>query len=240
MGFASEFCTTHWSVVLSVARGDSPAAAAAALESICRAYWSPVYCFVRRRGYGPQDAEDLTQEFFAELLARGDFDGLDRSRGKFRSFLIACLTHFLAKDWRGRKALKRGGGRTIVPLDGAEAEDRYANEQATESDPALLFDRQWALAILEQALSALGAEQAAAGKGLQFEQLRAFLTLAPELSGYEEASRRLQTTPGAVAAAVHRLRQRYRDLVRESVAQTVATPIELEEEIRYLLEVLSR
>lgn len=239
MAAAAEFCTTHWSVVCRAGEGDSPAAAAA-LETLCRAYWMPVYSAVRRRRHGPHDAEDLTQDFFSELLNRGSFANLDPARGKFRSYLLACLHHFLAKDWRDRNTLKRGGGKSFVPIDGVEAEERYAGDLASESDPAVIFDRQWAIAILDQAMSALRDEQEAAGKGNLFEELRLFLTLACADTGYEEAARRLQMSVGAVTTAVHRLRHRYRELVRAAIARTVNTPLELEEEMRHLLRVLSQ
>ena len=235
----SSFLTTHWSVVL--AAGEQPSSGAdEALERLCRAYWFPVYAFIRRQGHAPPDAEDLTQDFFAELIARRDFAGLDRSRGKFRSFLIACLNHFLAKDWRERKTLKRGGGRQFVPLDELEAEQHYAAELVTEPDGATLFDRRWAMAILDQALTRLRNEQVAAGKAQAFDELRLFLTPAATEAGYDEPARRLGMTPGAVATAVHRLRHRYREIVREAIAQTVSTPLELEEEMRHLLNVLSQ
>jgi RNA polymerase sigma-70 factor (ECF subfamily) len=239
MAVASEFCTTHWSVVCRAGTGTSPEATAA-LETLCRTYWRPVYYAVRRRGHGPQNAEDLTQDFFAELLNRGSFAGLDPAREKFRSFLLACLNHFLAKEWRGRNTLKRGGGKTLVPIDAGEAEELYAGELAAEADPPATFDRQWAIAILDQTMSALLEEQTAGGKGNVFEEVRQFLTVASANAGYEEAARRLQMSVGAVATAVHRLRHRYRELVREVIAQTVNTPLELEEEMRHLLRVLSQ
>jgi RNA polymerase sigma-70 factor (ECF subfamily) len=236
---ASSFLTTHWSVLLAAAEQQSPRADEA-LERLCRAYWFPVYAFIRRGGHSAHDAEDLTQEFLAELIARRGFVGLDRTRGTFRSFLSACLKHFLAKDWRERKTLKRGGGRQFVPIDAVEAEERYAADLAIETDTAVLFDRRWAMAVLDQALTRLRDEQAAAGKGCVFEELRQFLTLASADSGHAEAAQRLQMSVGAVTTAVHRLRHRYRELVREALAQTVNTPLELEEEMQYLLRALSQ
>jgi RNA polymerase sigma factor (sigma-70 family) len=236
MGLAAEFCTTHWSVVRLAGASPCPEAAAA-LERLCGSYWRPVYAYIRRRGYPPEDAEDLTQEFFAELLDRRSLTDLDRSRGKFRSFLVACLNHFLAKDWRARRAQKRGGGRTFVPVDSVEGEEHYLAQPETEAEPAVLFDREWAIAILDQAMSALRSEQGATKGGL-FEELVTFLTAAGADVGYAEAAHRLRMTPGAVATAVHRLRHRYRELVRQAVTQTVSTPLELEEEMRYLLQVL--
>lgn len=239
MAAASEFCTTRWSVVCRAGAETSPEAAAA-LETLCRTYWLPVYSAIRRRGYGPHDAEDLTQGFFSELLERGSFADLDRTRGKFRSFLMACLNHFLAKDWRERNTLKRGGNARFVHVDGVEAEDGCKDELAAEADPVAIFDRQWAITVLDQAMSALRAEQTAAGKASGFNELRSFLTVTPTDTNYEEASARLGLTVGAITTAVHRLRHRYRELVRDVIAQTVNTPLELEEEMRHLLDVLSR
>jgi RNA polymerase sigma-70 factor (ECF subfamily) len=213
----------------------------AALERLCGSYWMPAYAFIRWRGHSPHDAEDLTQDFFAELLNRRDFSSLDRSQGKFRCFLIACLKHFLAKDWRERNALKRGGGRKFVSIDGVEAEERYASDLASNSDVNVLFDRRWAMGILDHALTSLREEQVAARKGELFSELQHFLMSgAVAETGYKEIGERLQMTPGAVATAVHRLRQRYGELVRSAVAQTVTTPLELEEEMRHLMAVLSQ
>ena len=233
-----EFGTTHWSVVCQAGAAPSPEAEAA-LEKLCRAYWKPVYGFIRWRGYPQEDAEDLTQEFFAQLLSRRDLSGLDRARGKFRSFLIACLNHFLAKDWRERNALKRGGTRTFVPLDGVEAEERFEGEFVSGTDADAHFDRRWAMVILDQALSALRYEQVSADKGDFFNELRPFLMPGSPETGYKEVAERLHMSPGAVGTAVHRLRQRYRELVRDAVAQTVTSPVEVEEEMRHLLQVLT-
>jgi RNA polymerase sigma-70 factor (ECF subfamily) len=182
----------------------------------------------------------LAQEFVCDLLERGSFGGLDRARGKFRSFLLACLNKLLAKDWRGRNTQKRGGNVHFVPMDGDESEERYGCELAAETDPVAGFDRQWAMTLLDQAMTALRADQGDAGKGREFDVLRGFLTLAPPDGSYAEAAARLQTTVGAVTTAVHRLRHRYRELVCEAVAQTVNTPLELEEEMRHLRQVLSK
>jgi RNA polymerase sigma-70 factor (ECF subfamily) len=234
-----EFRTTHWTVVLAAGEPGS-ARATAALEALCRSYWFPVYACARRKGCSPEDAEDLTQEFLTELIARGDLAGLGPARGKFRSFLLACLNHFMAKEWRARRALKRGGGQPLIHLDVAGAEERLTSAAGECLDPERLFDQRWAYAVMEEAISKLEREMIEAGKGTLFEELKVFLTAAVEAGGYAPVAERLQIAPDAVAIAVHRLRKRYRELVRATLANTVATHLELEEEMHYLLEVLSQ
>ena len=234
-----EFRTTHWTVVLAAGESGS-ANATAALEALCRSYWFPVYACARRKGCSPEDAEDLTQEFLAELIARGDLAGVSPARGKFRSFLLACLNHFMAKEWRAHRTLKRGGGQTLLPLDVALAEDRLLGAAGASLEPERLFDQHWAYAVMEQAISSLREEMAEAGKGTIFEELKVFLTTVAEAGDYNGVAERLHLAPEAVATAVHRLRKRYRELVRATLANTVATPLELEEEMHYLLEVLSQ
>lgn len=233
---AGQFTTTHWSVVFAAA-GESSPTTRAALEILARTYWYPLYAYVRRRGHNEHAAKDLTQEFFARLFARNDFGRLDREHGKFRAFLLASMNHFLAKEWRDQNALKRGGGQTVLSLDAA-AEGWYLQEPATDDTPEKLYDRRWAMTILELAATRLRNEFAAAGKAEQFDALRVFLS-ETATHGYEQAAAQLQWTTGAVATAVHRLRQRYREMVRQEIAQTVTTPLEVEEEMRYLLAVLS-
>jgi len=234
-----EFRTTHWTVVLAAGELGS-ANATAALEALCRSYWFPVYACARRKGCSPEDAEDLTQEFLAELIARGDLAGVNPARGKFRSFLLACLNHFIAKEWRSRRTLKRGGSQTLLPLDVALAEDRLLGVIGASPEPERLFDRHWAYAVMEEAISRMRQEMAEAGKGTLFEELKVFLTAAAEAGDYHGVAERLHLAPEAVATAVHRLRKRYRELVRATLADTVATPLELGEEMNYLLEVLSQ
>ena len=234
-----EFRTTHWTVVLAAGESGS-AQVAAALEALCRSYWFPVYACARRKGCSPEDAEDLTQEFLADLISRGDLAGVSPDRGKFRSFLLACLNHFMAKEWRARRALKRGGGQTVLPLNIVLAEERLAGAADASLQPERLFDQRWAYAVMEQALARLRQEMIETGKSALFEELKVFLTEAVEAGGYAPVAERLQMLPDAVATAVHRLRKRYRELVRATLANTVATPLELEEEMRYLLEVLSQ
>jgi RNA polymerase sigma-70 factor (ECF subfamily) len=238
VSWTPEFGTTHWSVVLQ-AGGDSSPAARAALDQLCHAYWLPLYAYARRRGKSPEDAQDLTQEFLAELLARRSLAGVSPAKGKFRSFLLAGFKHFLAKDWRERQALKRGGSHRFVPLDAALAEECLASTPASEGPADRLFDQRWALAVMEQALDRLRQEWVAAQKEPVFTELKVFLTAAPDEGGYAEAGVHLGMTAGAVSTAVHRLRRRYRELVRVTLAQTVTSPLELEEEMRYLLEVLT-
>ena len=212
---------------------------ASALETLCRTYWYPLYAYVRRRGHSPEEAEDLTQEFFARLLASNDLSGVDRSKGKFRSFLLAAINHFLANEWDRATAAKRGGNQILISLDDENAEERYRMEPAAEVGPEKLFERSWARTLLAQGLARLRVEYAADGKTQQFEQIRCFLTEETGEGGYAAVAARLNMSTGAVAVAVHRMRQRYRELVRQEIAQTVTTPVELETEIRHLLAALS-
>ena len=195
---------------------------------------------MRRRGYEVHEAEDLTQEFFARLLAKNYLADVDRTKGKFRSFLLTSLKHFLANEWDRARAAKRGGGRPVLSLDTQTAETRYRSEPADELTPEKLLDRQWALALLDQVLGRLQAESVADGKGALFEQLKLFLTEGKGTTSYASVATRLETTEGAVKVAVHRLRRRYRELLREEISHTVATPAEIEEEIRHLFAAFGR
>jgi RNA polymerase sigma-70 factor (ECF subfamily) len=217
-------------MVLTARQGESPQAARA-LEELCRTYWYPLYAYVRRRGYDAHEAEDLTQEFFARLLAKNYLADVHREKGKFRSFLLASLKHFLANEWDRALAKKRGGGHTIISLD---AETRYRQEPKDELSADKLLDRQWAIALLDQVLARLGTEYTDAGKSEVFEQLKDSLTGARDSIPYAAIAAKLGTTEGAVKVAVHRLRQRYRKLLREEIAHTVASPAEIDEEIRHL------
>jgi len=219
--------------VLTAGHGSSPQAGRA-LEELCRAYWYPLYAYVRRRGHSPHEAEDLTQEFFARLLAKNYLAAVDREKGKFRSFLLASLKHFLANEWDRARAAKRGGGQPHLSLDIQTAETRYRSEPADDLTAEKLLDRQWALALLDQVLSRLQAEFVADGKKKQFDELKVWLTEGKGATSYAEAAAKLGTTEGAVKVAVHRLRRRYRELLREEISHTVATPAEIEEEIRHL------
>ncbi len=212
--------------------------AAAALESLCRAYWLPLYSYVRRRGYGPHDALDLTQGFFALLLERNDIAIADPQRGRFRSFLLSSLNHFLANQYDRSMAAKRGGGRMIISLDDETIENKYAYEPSTDLSPDKLYEQRWALAVMEQALEALRSELARAGKDEHFRLMKDFLSREPVAGEYRRVGEALGMSDGAVAVAVHRLRQRYRELVRQTVAQTVASPAEIDDEMRHLLSLL--
>ena len=230
---AAAFATTHWSVVLCAAQTTSPLAKEA-LEILCRTYWYPLYAHVRRRGYDAQEAQDLTQEFFVRLLTTPYLAHADRARGRFRSYLLVALNHFLTDEWRQAHAAKRGGGRPMISLDSGIAETRYALELASDLTPERLYERAWALTLLDQAIARLKEECLASGKGLQFEQFESFLTNEATQSDCAAAAAQLGMTAGAVAVAIHRLRQRYRELVREEVTHVVASPAEVEDEIRWL------
>jgi RNA polymerase sigma factor (sigma-70 family) len=230
----SGFVTTHWSVVMAAGQGDS-SQAADALEQLCQTYWYPLYAYVRRQGHKPQDAEDLTQEFFTRFLAKEYFGRADPALGRFRSFLLACLKNFLAEQGRQARRLKRGGGQTIVSWDSHAAEERYGLEPMDPMTPEQLYDRRWALTLLETVLARLGEEQSTAGKERVFAQLKDCLWGQTHETSYGEIAERLGITEGAVKVAVHRLRRRLRDLLREQVAQTVASGADVEEELRHLI-----
>lgn len=232
------FATTHWSVVLAAGETASPQAAQA-LEKLCRAYWYPLYAYIRRRGYGEHDAQDLAQGFFARFVEKNYLEAVGRQKGKFRSFLLAALNHFVSDEWDRARAEKRGGGQPFISLDDQTAEDRYRQEPADESSPEKIYERRWALTLLDQVLRQLEAESAATGKRQFFEQLKVFLLEDKGVGSYAETAARLEMTEGALRVAVHRLRQRYGELFRDEIAHTVASPEEIEEEVRHLLRVLS-
>jgi len=236
-GLPRFFVTTHWSVGLAAGRDSSPAATDA-LGQLCRAYRYPLYAYVRRKGYGVDDAQDLTQEFFARLLARNYLTVADRHRGKFRSFLLGSLEHFLAREWTKAHAQKRGGGKTPLSLDETDAENRYLLEPAHELTAEKIFDRRWATTLLDQAMSRLRAECMASYKGELFGKVESFLSGEKGEACYADVATALKMSEGAIKVAVHRLRQRYSELVRAEIAQTVASPEEADEELRYLFTVL--
>lgn len=232
------FNTTHWSVVLLAGQEQSPQRAEA-LEKLCRTYWPPLFAFVRRKGFNETDAQDLTQAFFARLLERRDFDTVDPCRGKFRTFLLVAMQHFLANEWDRARAAKRGGGQAIFSLEELREAGASGVEPQSDLSPDKLFDLRWATTVLEQALAELGKEMATAGKARQFELLKTYLTGDPEGGDYAAVASQSGLTTQAIAVAVFRLRQRYRDLVRAEVAHTVSSPAEVEEELRHLFAVLS-
>jgi RNA polymerase sigma-70 factor (ECF subfamily) len=237
-GGRHQFPTTHWSVIL-MARGEPTRQTAQALEELCRTYWYPLYAYVRRRGYGQADAQDLTQGFFAHLLERRSIQGVEREKGKFRSFLLASLTYFLADGRDRANAQKRGGGREVFALDAQEAEQRYRLEPADERSPEKIFERQWAMTLLDQVLARLTQEFFDAGKLELFQRLQPFLVEGTGEKTYAEAAREGGMTEEAMKKAVHRMRRRYHHLFREEIAQTVASPEEVDEELGHLCDVLS-
>ncbi len=233
---AVAFTTTHWSVVLT-AQGESPAAQEA-LEKLCRIYWWPLYGFVRRQGYRPEEAQDLTQGFFALLLERRDLDVVRREKGRLRSYLLVSLKNFLAKARRRELAVKRGEGRSLVPLDELLARERGDLELASALSADKVYERRWALTLLEQVLARLEEEYRVAGKELLFESLNELL--AGESGGPSQAdiAKKLGMTEHAVKQAFYRLRQRYREVLREEIAHTVALPADVEDELRHFISVL--
>jgi DNA-directed RNA polymerase specialized sigma24 family protein len=217
--------TTHWSAVLAAGKPGSPDAAAA-MEELCRTYWYPLYAWVRRRGYGIEEAQDLTQEFFARMLENHWLESADPKRGKFRSFLLAAMNHFLANEWRHAHTIKRGGGKALISLDDT-AEKRYALDATTDLTPEKIYERHWAWSLFERAVRRLRGEYAAAGRARLYEALKGFLADEVGAGDYARLAAQLQMTHAALATAVHRLRDRYRDLVREEIAHTVADPAEV-------------
>jgi DNA-directed RNA polymerase specialized sigma24 family protein len=231
------FATTHWSVVLEAGQTGS-ADAHTALETLCRAYWYPIYVYMRRKGHGPDEAKDLTQGFFAQLIEKRHLRQADRTRGKFRTFLLAALDHFLASEWRRAHTQKRGGDVSFISLDASSPEERYRLEPADNDTPERKFLRQWALTLLQQTMEKLGRECEEAGKGPLFREVKEVLSGEREPGVYGGIAERLAVGEGAIRVAVHRLRRRYGELLRQEIAQTVDGPQEVEEELRHLLAVL--
>src|SRR5262249_50960087 len=226
------FATTHWSIVAAAGRRAS-ASATQALATLCETYWYPLYAYVRRRGHDADEARDLTQEFFTHLLEKDGFRIADRARGKFRSFLLAALNHFLAREWRKAAAQKRGGGKVLLSLDVTTGEQRYLREPFHELTPERVYERRWALILMETALGKLRDEYTGTRRAL-FDALRIFLTGAHSGVAYAEAAKGLDMTEAAVKTAVHRLRRRCRELLRQEVAQTLTDPTQVDEELRDL------
>jgi RNA polymerase sigma factor (sigma-70 family) len=235
---AGHFATTHWTVVLLAGQASSPLAAEA-LEKLCRTYWYPLYAFVRRQGHDADAAQDLTQEFFSRLLAKNYLADVHPAKGRFRSFLLAALKHFLADEWDRARALKRGGGKPPISLDDSQAESRYIQEPAHDLAPDKIYERRWALTVLENALANLESEFARAGKQPSFDLLKNYLSADAGFMSYAEAGLKLGISEGAIKVAVHRMRQRYAELLRQEIAHTVQSPADVEDEIRHLFRALA-
>lgn len=233
----SLFATTHWSVVLAAGGSASPQAGEA-LEKLCHTYWYPLYAYVRRQGHSPEDAQDLTQEFFARLLEKQFFRQARPERGRFRSFLLTSLKHFLVNQWHRATARKRGSGQTPVPLDTVLAERLYSREPARDLAADKLYERSWALALLEQVRARLRKEYAAEGRSDRFEIVEQFLPGEESGLSYVEAARQLGMAEGTLKSDVHRFKQRYRQVLRAEIAHTVTRPQDVDEELHHLLAVL--
>jgi RNA polymerase sigma factor (sigma-70 family) len=227
------FATTHWTVVLAAGKRSTPQSNLA-LEQLCRSYWFPLYAYVRRRGYSKEDAEDLTQAFFARFLAKNYLAGLSAERGRFRAFLLASLKHFLINDWKKSQRQKRGGGATPLSLDWQTADTKFQVAATNEPSPDKAFDREWAVALLAKVIERLQKECEADGKTKLFEQLKIFLTAGKEDAGQAQVARVLGMEEGTVRVAIHRLRKRYRQLLRAEIAQTLADAADVDEEMRAL------
>jgi RNA polymerase sigma factor (sigma-70 family) len=232
------FATTHWSVIVAARDGEA-VEARAALADLCRAYWYPLYAYVRHQGNSADQAQDLTQEFFTRLLEKDFFDTVDPEKGKFRSFLLAACKHFLANERDRERAQKRGGGQPPLSLDLGDAEARFGREPDHTLTAEKLFERRWALALLQEVLARLREEHAARSKEALFDRLRGFLVGERQPGGHAAAAAELGLTEGAVKVAVHRLRQRYRELIREEIGRTVHDPKAIDDEIRALFAALA-
>ena len=233
---AVAFTTTHWSMVLS-AQGESPAAHEA-LEKLCRIYWRPIYSFVRRQGIGSEEAEDITQGFFAQLLERRKFSALRKEKGRLRSFLLGALKYFVADEQRRAMAIKRGKGQRLIPLEELRADERIDMEPSDPMTAEMIYERRWALTVLKRVLSRLKDEYVAAGNAALFDALKELLPDEPGSPSQAEIAARLGMTENAGRQAFYRFRQRYQALLREEIAHTVATPGDIEDELRHLIAVL--
>lgn len=229
------FQTTSWSVLQRAAAGSSTDAREA-LSRLCETYWPPVYAFIRRRGHSPTDAEDLTQSYFARFFEKRYLLDFRPEVGRFRTFLRASVAHFLANEWDRSRALKRGGGRVLLSLDAATVEERLRLEPVERLTPEVVFERQWAAAVLSRCLDRLRREQAAGGREARFERLKAFLSSDGAETGYAAVARELGLEEDAVRVAVHRLRRRFAAVLREEILETVGDPGEVDAELRWLLE----
>ena len=230
------FTTTHWSVVLE-AQGESPAAHEA-LEKLCRTYWRPIYAFLRRQGVSPEEAEDITQGFFAQLLERRKFSAVRKEKGRLRSFLLGALKYFLADEQRRAMAIKRGKGQRLISLEELRADERIDMEPSDPMTAEMIYERRWALTVLEQVLSRLKDEYVGAGNAALFDSLKQLLPDEPGSPSQAEIATQLGMTENALRQAFYRFRQRYQSLLREEIANTVATPGDIEDELRHLIAVI--
>ena len=238
-GISPVFTATHWSVVLA-ARDGASTLAAQALEKLCRTYWYPLYAYVRRNGCSREDAQDLTQGFFTHLLQRSFLENVDPQKGKFRSFLLAALKHFLSDEWDKSRAAKRGGGQTFISLDDHNAEELYLLEPDSAMTAEKIFEQRWALTLLAQALARLRDEFSSAGKTREFDHLKVFLSTPTSDGAYDAVAVELEMAVASVAVKVHRLRQRYGELIRAEIADTVASPADIEEEMAHLFDAVGQ
>ena len=230
------FTTTHWSVGLE-AQGESPAAQEA-LEKLCRTYWRPIYAFLRRQGFRPAEAEDITQGFFAQLLERRSLNAVRKEKGRLRSYLLGALKYFLADEQRRSMAIKRGKGQRLIPLEEIRADERIEMAPADPVTAEMIYERRWALTVLEQVLGRLKDEYRAAANAALFDSLKQLLPDEPGSPSQAEIATQLGMTENAVRQAFYRFRQRYQSLLREEIAHTVATPGDIEDELRHLIAVL--
>jgi RNA polymerase sigma-70 factor (ECF subfamily) len=230
------FTTTHWSVVME-AQGESPAAQEA-LEKLCRTYWRPIFAFLRRQGIPPEEAEDITQGFFAQLLERRSLDAVRKEKGRLRSYLLGALKYFLVDEQRRAMAIKRGKGQRLIPLEELRAGERIDMEPADPVTAEMIYERRWALTVLEQVLNRLKGEYATAGNAALFDSLKELLPDEPGSPSQAEIAARLGMTENAIRQAFYRFRQHYQSLLREEIANTVATPGDIEDELRHLIAVI--
>lgn len=236
---SGRFHTTQWSVIAAAGGSEDESAARRGLAALCEAYWYPLYAFVRRQGYRAEDAQDLTQAFFAQFIERQDVRDVRRDRGRFRSYLLASAKHFMLNDLERRRALKRGGGLPAVPLEFEHAERRYANEPVDVRTPETIFDRRWALTVLDRTLARLQREAEADDKAREFDRLKSCLTVDGADGEYRELGAPLGMSAGAVKVAVHRLRRRYRMALREEISATVLTDEAVDDELQHLIRILA-
>jgi RNA polymerase sigma-70 factor (ECF subfamily) len=235
----NRFDTTHWSLVQAAGEGES-SEARAALATLCEIYWWPLYWFARRRGHDADQAQDLTQGFLTRLIEKGDARDARPDRGRFRSFLLSAFTHFIQNQAQFDRAQKRGGGVPPLPLEFDAAEDRYRREPSDARTPETAFDRRWALTLLDQAFQRLRREESDAGRAAEFDLIKPGLLGQSPAGGYEAWARTLGTTEGAVKVAVHRLRKRFQQALRDEVAHTVSLATDVDDELRYLMAALRR